>query len=274
MARGLSFVPRTTGKGGRGEEGLNSLYRNLIENITSGVFEADQITLQDILEPNPRGPHGFIYAPPGEPTLTITKPQFLGQAVKSIPKVTQLAWDALGGGHGKRLGLYAEKVKRGLRALPEEALKGVKRVGSVPASEGTGVRAMYARQGRKIGVTPRSQNQGVGDIAHEAAHDYGFYPPARLPLEVKRDVAVMERIHLDLRKSPFYEKDFYKEDPFEVSARMMGAVSRAWPSKKAIPNEAYDKLYGAAVKTALKSYKKNWPDFYRETVRDIPWETP
>ena len=271
MARGLSFVPRVTGKGGRGEEGLDSLYRNLIENITSGVFESDQITLQDILEPNPRGPHGFIYAPPGEPTLTITKPQFLGQAVKSIPKVTQLAWDALGGGHGKKLGKYVENVKRGLRALPEEALRGIRKVGSVKEE---GYRASYARHGREMRITPRSQSQGTGDIAHEAAHDYGFYPPARLPLEVKRDTAVMERIHLDLMEEPFYEKMFYREDPLEVSARMMGAVSKAWLSKKPIPNEAYDKLWGAAVKTGLKTFKRSQPDFYREILRDIPWEVP
>ncbi len=58
-----------------GNKALNILFRN----ITSGVFEKDQLTpekqLEKILEPNPRD---SIYAPPGEPTLAITKPRFLG----------------------------------------------------------------------------------------------------------------------------------------------------------------------------------------------------
>ncbi len=262
MARGLSFLSRRTETGGAGEEALNSLYRQLVENVR-GTGE-DDLTLEKILEPNPRD---SIYAPPGEPTLAITKPRFLGKAFATAPKVKMIMRDMTRYGI-EEPGKYLKSLKRQIRAIPEEAFKGISDVGeeTIPY-----FRAAYDGITRKITFNP-NQPRMVSETAHEIAHDWTRYPPARLPLATKRKAIEVGEIHNALRAKGDYDKLFYPGDPAEITARMMGGVSRAWPSKKAIPLEAYDKLFDAALTISLKNVEKRWPQFYREILGDLPWK--
>ena len=269
MARGLSFLSRRTETGGAGEEALNSFYRQLVENVR-GTGE-DDLTLEKILEPNPRN---SIYAPPGEPTLAITKPRFLGRAFATAPQVLE----RLKGVDARAVKNYTSKIidpggylkslKRQIQAIPDEAFKGIKDVGKESTP---GFRASYQASTRKIGLNP-SYPRKVSEIAHEIAHDWTRYPPARLPLATKRKAIEVGEIHDALRAKGDYDKLLYPVNPAEITARMMGGIARAWPSKKAIPIKAYDKLFDAALTTSLKNVEKRWPQFYRDVLGDLPWK--
>ncbi len=249
---------------------IESLLDQLGRNITAGVFEPDQLTPEEGWARIVRGtPRDAISAPPPEPTLAITKPKAVGRLAKTFidtfrnMKTKDLSYS---------LGKYIRGHSRAMRGLPEEALRGVRDIASNPYIEPS--LGTYSPASRRIRVNPyASSERTVSTIPHEVAHDYSFFPPARLPLKVKRDIASVERIHLKLKDRADYVT-FYQQDPLEVTARIMGGITKVWPSKKPIPIEAYDKLFGAAIKTSLRSFKKGFPDFYRETLKDIPWEVP
>ncbi len=250
MARGQGFLPRRTETGGRGEETIDKVFAQLYRNIL-GTGEGD-LTLEKILNPNPRD---SIYAPPGEPTLAITKPRFLGKAFAILAKGS------------KTPGKHVRELKRQMRAIPEEAFEGIRDVKKLDVPY---FRAAYEPAKRRVGFSPQVQRQ-TSETAHELTHDWIEYPPARLPLETKRRAIEATTIHKDLRRRPDYLKEYYKKDPHEIAARTMGMLSKAWPSKKPIPVEAYDKYFDSALKISLKNMEKRWPGFYREALWDLPW---
>ncbi|KKN14822.1 hypothetical protein LCGC14_0992310 [marine sediment metagenome] len=237
-------------------EAQGGLIENVLDwmgrNITY-TGEGD-LTLEKILNPNPRD---AIYAPPGEPTLAITKPRFLGRALATLPKqLKNLA------------GEFATGIKRQMRAIPEEAFEGVKDVGRISDPRFT---AAYEPGARKIKFNPL-QERRTSETAHELTHDWLEYPPARLPLETKRRAIEATKIHRDLRGRKDYIKEYYEKDPVEIASRVMGTLAKAWPSRKPIPIEAYDKYFDAALKISLKNMEKRWPGFYREALWDLPWK--
>ena len=202
-------------------EAQGGLIENVLDwmgrNITY-TGEGD-LTLEKILNPNPRD---AIYAPPGGPTLAITKAQFLGKAFGVFAKAA--------GSWGKQI----RGLKRQIRALPEEAFEGVKNVGEIGIPW---FRAGYNTKTRTVKFNPY-RGQTIGTTAHELTHDMLEYPPARLPLATKRRAIEATKIHRDLSRRKDYLKEYYKKDPTEIASRIMGTLSKAWPSKKPIPIEA------------------------------------
>ena len=231
----------------------------LIENVLDWMGRnitytgKGDLTLEKILNPNPRD---AIYAPPGEPTLAITKPRFLGKAFGVLLKGATAPGKTLRG------------LKRQMRAIPEEAFKGVRSVGETDIPY---FRAAYEPIGRDIKFNPWSR-QRTSTTAHEVTHDMLEHPPARLPLVTRRRATEATEISDKLKRRPDYMEGYYQKDPIEMVSRMMGGLSKAWPSKKAIPIEAYDKYFNAALKVSLKNMEKRWPGFYREALWDLPWK--
>ena len=239
-------------------EAQGGLIENVLDwmgrNITY-TGEGD-LTLEKILNPNPRD---AIYAPPGEPTLAITKPRFLGRAFATMERLPK--WKG-------KAGKYLSDLKRQIRTIPEEAFEGVKDVGRISDPR---FRAAYKPSSRKVMFNPL-QERRTSETAHELTHDWLEYPPARLPLATKRRAIEATKIHKDLRRRKDYEKEYYEKDPTEIASRAMGTLTKAWPSKKPIPIEAYDKYFDAALKISLKNMEKRWPGFYREALWDLPWK--